>query len=139
MAMLVQGVGCYFASAPMLDRMGVRKMTPDHIDRQVRIFADFILSALLPDVQDQRFEEGGNTDVEKDAAIVGCSDCQPRPPREEGDMTTITEANKDRKSVVSGKSVSVRVDLGGSRIIKQKQLTQVSTQSCTLDTKPLID
>src|SRR3546814_18577308 len=28
---------------------------------------------------------------------------------------------QDRKSVVSGKSVSVRVDLGGSRIIKQKK------------------
>src|SRR3546814_11977594 len=27
---------------------------------------------------------------------------------------------KDRKSVVSGKSVSVRVDLGGRRLIKQK-------------------
>src|SRR3546814_16237776 len=30
------------------------------------------------------------------------------------------EATGDRKSVVSGKSVSVRVDLGGSRIIKKK-------------------
>src|SRR3546814_19641205 len=30
----------------------------------------------------------------------------------------------DRKSVVSGKSVSVRVDLGGGRIIKNKQKTQ---------------
>src|SRR3546814_15961714 len=29
----------------------------------------------------------------------------------------------DRKSVVEGKSVSVRVDLGGSRIIKQKNDT----------------
>src|SRR3546814_20484024 len=28
---------------------------------------------------------------------------------------------KDRKSVVSGKSVSVRVDLGGRRIIKKKK------------------
>src|SRR3546814_12448629 len=28
----------------------------------------------------------------------------------------------DRKSVVSGKSVSVRVDLGGRRIIKKKQI-----------------
>src|SRR3546814_17435868 len=28
---------------------------------------------------------------------------------------------QDRKSVVSGKSVSVRVDLGGRRIIKKKQ------------------
>src|SRR3546814_12705932 len=30
----------------------------------------------------------------------------------------------DRKSVVSGKSVSVRVDLGGRRIIKKKTSTQ---------------
>src|SRR3546814_1536628 len=30
-------------------------------------------------------------------------------------------AEEDRKSVVSGKSVSVRVDLGGRRIIKKKQ------------------
>src|SRR3546814_11935123 len=29
--------------------------------------------------------------------------------------------NEDRKSVVEGKSVSVRVDLGGRRIIKQKK------------------
>src|SRR3546814_17982405 len=32
-------------------------------------------------------------------------------------------ARQDRKSVVSGKSVSVRVDLGGRRIIKKKQKT----------------
>src|SRR3546814_444136 len=31
--------------------------------------------------------------------------------------------NQDRKSVVSGKSVSVRVDLGGRRIIKKKKKT----------------
>src|SRR3546814_18655513 len=30
----------------------------------------------------------------------------------------------DRKSVVSGKSVSVRVDLGGRRIIKKKTITK---------------
>src|SRR3546814_11159271 len=37
----------------------------------------------------------------------------------------------DRKSVVSGKSVSVRVDLGGSRIIKKKevQLSTVTNQT----------
>src|SRR3546814_14408881 len=33
----------------------------------------------------------------------------------------------DRKSVVSGKSVSVRVDLGGRRIIKKKKKTQSIT------------
>src|SRR3546814_14727040 len=33
-------------------------------------------------------------------------------------------SNIDRKSVVSGKSVSVRVDLGGRRIIKKKKKNQ---------------
>src|SRR3546814_16130986 len=34
----------------------------------------------------------------------------------------------DRKSVVEGKSVSVRVDLGGSCIIKKKTTTQTQTK-----------
>src|SRR3546814_10309839 len=34
----------------------------------------------------------------------------------------------DRKSVVSGKSVSVRVDLGGRRIIKKKNNEHTSTR-----------
>src|SRR3546814_13490557 len=39
-------------------------------------------------------------------------------------------ANGDRKSVVSGKSVSVRVDLGGSRIItKKNEIYQQQTTS----------
>src|SRR3546814_19243142 len=32
---------------------------------------------------------------------------------------------RDRKSVVSGKSVSVRVDLGGRGLIKTKKLTRI--------------
>src|SRR3546814_19381321 len=35
---------------------------------------------------------------------------------------------RDRKSVVSGKSVSVRVDLGGRRIIKKKQVRKKRTK-----------
>src|SRR3546814_12579008 len=35
-----------------------------------------------------------------------------------------SSAARDRKSVVSGKSVSVRVDLGGRRIIKKKNTTK---------------
>src|SRR3546814_19534718 len=35
--------------------------------------------------------------------------------------THLEEAGQDRKSVVSGKSVSVRVDLGGPRNIKKKK------------------
>src|SRR3546814_14706879 len=34
----------------------------------------------------------------------------------------------DRKSVVSGKSVSVRVDLGGRRIIKKKRARRTDTE-----------
>src|SRR3546814_13160599 len=34
----------------------------------------------------------------------------------------VDRARKDRKSVVSGKSVSVRVDLGGRRILKKKKI-----------------
>src|SRR3546814_17493418 len=37
-------------------------------------------------------------------------------------------ATRDRKSVVSGKSVSVRVDLGGRRIIKNKKHTRIKTK-----------
>src|SRR3546814_12027021 len=35
---------------------------------------------------------------------------------------------RDRKSVVSGKSVSVRVDLGGRRIIKKKNQNDIHCQ-----------
>src|SRR3546814_12198012 len=35
----------------------------------------------------------------------------------------------DRKSVVSGKSVSVRVDIGGRRIIKQKKTNKLQTDT----------
>src|SRR3546814_19722073 len=36
---------------------------------------------------------------------------------------------QDRKSVVEGKSVSVRVDLGGRRILKKKKETRRQTQA----------
>src|SRR3546814_15840338 len=38
-----------------------------------------------------------------------------------------SEAQADRKSVVEGKSVSVRVDLGGRRIIKKKKHIVLTT------------
>src|SRR3546814_20140330 len=43
----------------------------------------------------------------------------------------LAEAKRDRKSVVSGKSVSVRVDLGGRRIIKKKTNTKQTTSRKT--------
>src|SRR3546814_16275793 len=50
-------------------------------------------------------------------------------------------ALRDRKRVVSGKSVSVRVDLGGRRVIKKKKLreiVQIRTQSNILTTNKTI-
>src|SRR3546814_18770714 len=38
-------------------------------------------------------------------------------------ITVVADYGPDRKSVVSGKSVLVRVDLGGRRRLKQKQHT----------------
>src|SRR3546814_14454990 len=44
----------------------------------------------------------------------------------------LARSRGDRKSVVSGKSVSVRVDLGGRRIInKKKQTKDAATHRCT--------
>jgi TetR/AcrR family transcriptional regulator len=49
MALLVQGVGFYFASGPLLDYMGhADEIAPERVGRQVGIFADFILAGLLP-------------------------------------------------------------------------------------------
>src|SRR3546814_16230034 len=43
---------------------------------------------------------------------------------EEAITETVRELSGDRKSVVTGKSVSVRVDLGGRSIIKKKKTTK---------------
>src|SRR3546814_14222806 len=39
----------------------------------------------------------------------------------------ILQQDEDRKSVVEGKSVSVRVDLGGRRIIQKKKAREINT------------
>src|SRR3546814_12645595 len=41
----------------------------------------------------------------------------------------LLERPEDRKRVVSGKSVSVRVDLGGRRIIKKKKIITIQIMS----------
>src|SRR3546814_19437262 len=41
----------------------------------------------------------------------------------------LTPSSIDRESVVKGKSVSVRVDLGGRRIIKKKKTTRQRIQT----------
>src|SRR3546814_16409673 len=47
----------------------------------------------------------------------------------------VRHADPDRKSVVSGKSVSVRVDLGGRRIIKKKIIPKIDNESKNNKTK----
>src|SRR3546814_11713630 len=43
---------------------------------------------------------------------------------------------EDRKSVVSGKSVSVRVDLGGRRLLKKKCTLHRHIDSSAIQTRP---
>jgi len=48
MALLVEGVGFYFASAPLMQRMHVAaEIAPEQIPLQIRKFADLILAGLL--------------------------------------------------------------------------------------------
>jgi TetR/AcrR family transcriptional regulator len=52
MSMLVQGVGFYFASGPMLERIGAaHEIAASHVDAQVTVFAEFILAGLLPPLE----------------------------------------------------------------------------------------
>src|SRR3546814_20190651 len=44
-------------------------------------------------------------------------------------LSTHPPERRDRKSVVSGKSVSVRVDIGGRRIIKKKRKKRQATMN----------
>src|SRR3546814_15258733 len=50
----------------------------------------------------------------------------PGPPAIAYSLLTDLPANRARKSVVQGKSVSVRVDLGGRRIIQQKKREMIT-------------
>src|SRR3546814_14080227 len=45
---------------------------------------------------------------------------------------------EDRKSVVSGKSASVRVDLGGPRLIKNNKQLNLQTTDILITTNPLL-
>jgi hypothetical protein len=48
MSILVQGVGFYFASRPMLERIGAaHEISASHLDSQVTVFAEFVLAGLL--------------------------------------------------------------------------------------------
>src|SRR3546814_21044068 len=61
--------------------------------------------------------------VELDVALLGDERVDVGEPRLGLGATAL-----DRKSVVSGKSVSVRVDLGGRRIIKKKKKDRTNVQ-----------
>src|SRR3546814_16987190 len=53
-------------------------------------------------------------------------------------MAKLSVVSGDRKSVVQGKSVSVRVDLGGRRIIKKKKKKKIKQCEPTTEThKPI--
>src|SRR3546814_18537365 len=77
------------------------------------------------------------------ARFPGASPVRPAPPRIAARRITLmtdddtphglgrglTTYGEDRKSVVQGKSVSVRVDIGGRRIIKNKNTTVLNKKA----------
>src|SRR3546814_16813803 len=69
-----------------------------------------------------RGDQGGHVVRRSRALVVGYRSHR-RPPSAipKWALASSLIRSGDRKSVVSGKSVSVRVDLGGSRIIKKKK------------------
>src|SRR3546814_17589695 len=61
-------------------------------------------------------------------AILMCREANISDPQVKRLCGEIIESQRDRKSVVQGRSVSVRVDLGGRRNIKKNNLRKRSTQ-----------
>src|SRR3546814_19871814 len=53
--------------------------------------------------------------------------------------TSVRPSGQDRKSVVSGKSVSVRVDLGGRRIVTKKTNTIIDSKWNNITTYTTLD
>src|SRR3546814_19750782 len=74
----------------------------------------------------QRTVQARRNDGPYTIATVDCDAHRTRQAHVVGDMDNI-DVGEDRKSVVSGKSVSVRVDPGGSRIIK-KNIQHIKSQ-----------
>src|SRR3546814_21143122 len=81
------------------------------------------------DEHQQREEEEQFLPVDRLADGRACERADDAAPRIEKAAAPFDRPGADRKSVVSGKSVSVRVDLGGRRIIKKKKTKYASTQS----------
>src|SRR3546814_18838511 len=95
---------------------GVAPLAHGHDAGHARATLDGVQVALQPD---QRLAFGGALAQLREQA-VGMIKQVPGLLDEDVDKLGIQVA-KDRKSVVWGKSVSVRVDLGGGRIIKKKK------------------
>src|SRR3546814_17177951 len=82
------------ALLPARDHLGGQRVEVDALRRAVGRPVDLRIVGAH-----RRLEEGGAAAVERDVRVA---------------------RRGDRKSVVAGKSVSVRVDIGGSRILKKK-------------------
>src|SRR3546814_14267528 len=77
-------------------------------------------SAVDPETGSKR---GPTFPISKAAALVGRTASAIRDAERDGRLPSRdrTASGQDRKSVVTGQSVAVRVDLGGRRIIKKKK------------------
>src|SRR3546814_12668225 len=89
--------------------------------------SDWSSDVCSSDLLEELAEDGGGTDHDRapsfsaSATTAGSSVARPASRPRLSAASSEQPRLRDRKSVVSGKSVSVRVDLGGRRIIKQKK------------------
>src|SRR3546814_18612348 len=91
--------------------------------------ADRILQPFRPDGEDEPEENSQGDENDEGPEAVALAELPHRPRVPSGSrcatrMPAEGASLRDRKSAVSGKSVSVRVDLGGRRFIKKKTKTQ---------------
>src|SRR3546814_16461693 len=77
----------------------------------------------------ERADDSREIEAEQHEALQADARAADAAIRDEGGDDQRIDGQPDRKSVVEGKSVSVRVDLGGRRIIKNKKHEQ-QTQEC---------
>src|SRR3546814_12988928 len=97
---------------------GTWSIAPDHIERAAAFeahrarAAPFIVDTLSAIPLDRQVATDGATWLDRELVAP--------PPEPLSDAGFGREARADRKSVVLGKSVSVRVAIGGRRILKKK-------------------
>src|SRR3546814_18297203 len=117
---------------------GLAHLRPDEHRRCVGLVRPKRIDSrqVIRDVVAEQDRRALSLDIAEVGAMLGVADQCGQFWREES--RHLWRIDQDRKSVVEGKSVSVRVDLGGRRIIKNKkqnETTEIATKRLTTHKK----